>query len=63
MNSLQETWIIFGNVNGEFGSRLEIESRPNKLATVWIVKGRLMEKRKTVVLFPAFPQRRLRLVD
>ncbi|MGA9566282.1 MAG: hypothetical protein WBS19_12215, partial [Candidatus Korobacteraceae bacterium] len=31
-------------------------------ATVWIVKGGLMEKRKTMVQFSAFPQPRLRLL-
>jgi hypothetical protein len=31
-------------------------------ATVWIVKGWLMEKRKTMVQFSAFPQPRLRLL-
>src|ERR1700723_3258570 len=31
-------------------------------ATVWIVKDGLMEKRKTVELFPSFPQPRLRLL-
>src|ERR1700723_4378868 len=35
---------------------------PVRSATVWIVKDGLMEKRKTVELFPSFPQPRLRLL-
>ena len=35
---------------------------PVRSATVWIVKGGLVEKRKTMVQFPAFPQPRLRLL-
>ena len=45
-------------------SRFERARAPGVLrsATVWIVKGGLMEKRKTMVPFSSFPQSRLRLL-